>query len=249
MISCKLYGRLANQLFQMSAAICHAWKMGTDFSIPRQSISPRIWPTYITNLPYSKSTQQHYYKEESHEYKPLPEHDDLLIDGYFQSEKYWNGEKERLAELLQFRLPPNPRSDLFVAVHVRRGDYLKYPDQFPVLPVSYYYDAIGKMKSLGRNRFIFFSDDIPWCESSFSSFGKNEKLDFTFKPAGPPLADMYIMYCAEAFIIANSTYSLFPALLRNDNPLVIAPAEYRWFGPANKNISVKDKMNEQWIRI
>src|SRR5687768_16598227 len=138
MIQPKLYAQLGNQCFMISAAIAHALKMGTPYSIPKKTINPRIWKTYFHRLPEIKSATKHYYKEPRHCYDPLPEVDDLTIDGYFQSEKYWHGYKKQIAEALQFEYKPAD----YVAVHIRRGDYLFYPEQFPTMPLEYYQAGI-----------------------------------------------------------------------------------------------------------
>lgn len=208
---------MGNQLFMISASIAHALKMGTAYSIPKKTISPNIWRTYFSHLPETKSATLHYYKEKRHCYDPLPDVDSLTIEGYFQSEKYFAGYKEQIAEALGFAYKPAP----YVAVHIRRGDYLKYPDRFPVMPVEYYLKAIAEFVSLGYGDFKIYSDDIPWCIKEFGAIG-------TYSENKDPLTDMKDMYNASAFIIGNSTFSLFPALLRADNPTVIAPNEKHW---------------------
>jgi hypothetical protein len=57
------------------------------------------------------------------------------------------------------------------------------------------------------------------------------------------------IYNAKAAIIANSTFSLYPALLRADNPVVIAPAEHRWFGIQAQNLNSPDRMPERFIKL
>lgn len=243
MITCKYFGQLGNQLFQTSAAICHALKMNTNYAFPAKTTAPRIWRTYLNHLPVLLPNQatRDYYKETGPEYSPLPESNDLTIEGYWQSEKYWHEHKENLAEILGFNLV---RKD-FVAVHVRRGDYLKYPDQFPVLPMDYYLRAINVLNENGFNYFKFYSDDINWCKNNFGTLEGH----YFFSENKDPLTDMKDMYNATAFIISNSTYSLFPALLRADNPTVIAPAEDRWFGHAAKHLNSKDRMPERFIKM
>jgi hypothetical protein len=223
----------------ISAAIAHALKMGTTYSIPKKTLSPSIWRTYFSHLPETKSATLHSYKEKRHCYDPLPEVDSLTIEGYFQSEKYWHGYKEQIAEALGFVYKPEP----YVAVHVRRGDYLKYPDQFPVLDREYYFNAIKSFANAGYYMFKVFSDDIEWCKKAFDdpTLLYSEKKD--------PLTDMKGMYNASGNIIANSTFSLFPALLRPDNPIVIAPAEDRWFGIAAKHLETNDLMPERFIKM
>lgn len=224
MIQPKLWAQLGNQCFMISAAIAHALKMGTTYSIPKKTTSPQIWRTYFSHLPETKSATIHYYKEKRHCYDPLPEVDSLTIEGYFQSEKYWHGYKEQIAEALGFVCKPEP----YVAVHLRRGDYLKYPDQFPVMPATYYHNGIMEMINKGYKRFKFYSDDIKWCKENFPTHLEEIGVSYEFSGNKDPLTDMKDMYNASGFIVSNSTFSLFPALLRSDSPIVIAPAENHW---------------------
>lgn len=244
MIQPKLVGQLGNQCFMIACSISHALKMGTTYSIPKKTINPRIWRTYFNHLPETKSATKHYYKEKRHCYDPLPEVDDLTIEGYFQSEKYWHGYKEQIAEALEFVHKPEP----YVAVHVRRGDYLQYPDQFPVLPIEYYKVAIDYFVERGVNSFKLYSDDLGWCSGNFNG-RQSIRHKISFCNIKDPLTAMRDMYNASAFIIGNSTFSLFPALLRSDNPMVIAPADDRWYGPAAKHLETCDLMPERFIKM
>lgn len=255
MIQPKLFGQLGNQCFMISAAIAHALKMNTTYSIPKKTISPNIWRTYFTHLPETKSATLHYYKEKRHCYDPLPEVDSLTIEGYFQSEKYWHGYKEHIAEALGFVHKPKP----YVAVHIRRGDYLKYPDQFPVVPLEFYkwaMEFMGSVTDPGYHRFKIYSDDIKWCKEVFDPKNKllnwmafNAPLHIEFSENRDPLADIRDMYNAEAFIIGNSTFSLFASLLRADNPTVIAPDEVHWPWCGKNGSEAFDLIPERFIKI
>jgi hypothetical protein len=243
MVSCRLFARLANQCYMIACAIAHAKKMGTNYAVPRTTTSPRIWRTYFDHLPIARSATKHFYKEPRHCYDPLPLVDDLTIEGYFQSEKYFIDAKKEVSEALGFEVKPHGN----IAVHIRRGDYLLYPTQFPVLPMEYYIEAIGLMASRGYNHFKIYSDDIPWCKQNFNRPEFNG-LIITYSTVKDPLQDMKDMYSAQGFIVANSTYSLFAATLRSDGPIVIAPKESRWYGPAVK-METCDLMPERFIKI
>lgn len=258
MIQPKLFAQLGNQCFMISASIAHALKMGTTYSIPKKTISPKVWRTYFTHLPEVKSAAKHYYKEPRHCYDPLPEVDSLTIEGYFQSEKYWHGHKKEIAEALGFIHQPAD----YVAVHIRRGDYLKYPNQFPVLPMSYYKPALYWLNNFDENgdektlhKFKIYSDDISWCKKEFSLELLNiphsiyNVPTFEYCEISDPLTAMRDMYNAAAFVISNSTFSLFPALLRPDNPIVIAPTDDRWFGSAAKHLETCDLMPERFLKM
>lgn len=248
MIQPKLFAGLGNQLFMISCAISHALKMGTTYSIPKKTISPQIWRTYFSHLPETKSATLHYYKEKRHCYDPLPEVDSLTIEGYFQSEKYWHGYKEQIAEALGFVYKPEPLMPKYVALHIRRGDYLKYPDQFPIMPIDYYNKAIGELINKGFDRFRIYTDDHEWLKNNLQNFEwRDAYVQFNFDR--DPLTAMRDMYNADAYILANSTFSLYPALLRPDNPIVIAPAEDRWLGPAAKHLETFDLMPDRFIKM
>lgn len=242
MVTCKLFAQLGNQCFMISAAIAHAIRMNASFAFPQKTTAPRIWRTYFHELPVLRPgiATEHYYKEPRPSFNPIPEKQDITLEGYWQSEKYWYDTKEQIAGILGFKYQPSD----YVAVHVRRGDYLKYPDQFPVLPLDYYYSAFDLMAGKGYKRFKVYSDDIKWCREHFTQFC----YDTVYSEKKDPLSDMKDMYNASAFIIANSTFSLYPALLRKDNPLIIAPEDDRWFGPAAKHLNSPDRMPERFIK-
>lgn len=243
MIQCKLWAQLGNQCFMLAAAIAHANKMGTTWGAPTRTLDPRIWPIYFPRLPMAKKTTRHYYKEPRHAYDPLPLVDDLTIEGYFQSEEYFRGVKQEVANALGFTFAPLET----VAVHIRRGDYLLYPDQFPVLPFEYYIEAIQQMQALNFSRFKIYSDDRVWCKRSFEEMAKF--IDISFSVNKDPITDMKEIYNSKAVITANSTFSLFPALLRPTDLIVVAPTEHRWYGPANAHMETCDLLPERFIKI
>lgn len=241
MIQSRLWAQLGNQCFMISAAIAHAKKMNTNYAFPRATLDPRVWQTYFKHLPVSNRATRDFYKQPNHAFNPLPESDDLTLEGYFISEKYFNNAKSELSDLFGFNMKPTDR----IAIHVRRGDYLRFSDQFPPLPLEYYQKALKYFMDMGFNEFKVYSDDIPWCRQNFRS----EKINFSFSLIKDPIHDMQDMHNNRGFIIANSTFSLFPAILRQDEPIVIAPTEDRWYGPKNKNLETFDLMPDRFIKI
>jgi hypothetical protein len=57
------------------------------------------------------------------------------------------------------------------------------------------------------------------------------------------------MFNASGFIIGNSSFSLFPALLRSDNPMVIAPAENHWPWCGPNGSEAFDLMPDRFTKI
>lgn len=241
MVTCKLWAQLANQLFMISATVAHALKMKAGYFIPGQTINPRLWRTYIHHLPLLQPgiSTKHYFLQPGHGYTPIPDESDITLEGYFQSESYFNGYKKELAEILGFA---HTRED-YISIHVRRGDFLKYPDRFPVLPVEYYHSAIEHFLNKGYDNFRVFSDDIPWCKKTFSEY------NFSYSVNTDPLTDIKELFNSRAYIISNSTFALYPALLRQDNPEVVAPAEWRWFGPQGQEMNSNDRLPNRFIKM
>jgi hypothetical protein len=243
MISSRTCGRLGNFLFQFSAVYGHAKKHGFDWCMPSKSMQERLWPTpKFKNIKYCGPQPGKLFQEKSPAYQEIPAEDNLILEGYWQSEKYFEHCKDEIADILEFE---RKETD-YVAVHVRRGDYLQFPTQFPVLPIEYYAQAIFFLRDKGYGYFKVYSDDIRWCMRAFDNHLSG--VQFTYSSGKSAIDDMRDMYNASAFIIANSSFSLFPALLRSDNPVVIAPAEHRWFGPAAKHNNSPDRMPERFIK-
>jgi hypothetical protein len=174
---------------------------------------------------------------------------DCMLFGYFQSPRYFDSMAPSLrAELnLLFantvRVPQDLRARLMesgsVAVHVRRGDYLKHP-AFHVCDSAYYQKSVEQMRAhLRAARFFVFSDEPEWCRSEFTG-GDMEVID-SGNSASNPLHDLHLMSLASHHIIANSSYSWWAAWL-GDKPgqEVIMPD--RWYAH-----SVKAPIEEkQW---
>jgi hypothetical protein len=99
-----------------------------------------------------------------------------------------------------------------IAVHVRRGDYLRLSN-FPVLPIEYYLRALERV----RGDVYVFSDDMEWCRENFKGvkfIHLNEYFDFE------------LMKICKHQIISRSSFSWWAAHL-NSNPdkIVVAPKE------------------------
>jgi hypothetical protein len=245
MVSCRTCGRLGNFLFQFSAVYGHARKHGFDWCMPAKSMQERLWPTpKFKNIKYCGPRPGKLVQEKTPAYQKLPSEDNLLLEGYWQSERYFEHCKDEIAEILEFE---RQETD-YVAVHVRRGDYLQFPEQFPVLPIDYYFDAISYMRGLGFRKFQIFSDDMRWCINNFVSHSFIYS-EMEFNTSNSAIYDMRQIYNGAGIIAANSTFSLYPALLRSDNPIVIAPAEDRWFGPAAKHNDSPDRVPGRFIKI
>jgi hypothetical protein len=170
---------------------------------------------------------------------------DCVISGYFQTPRYFESMADELREELRSliergahasRVPPSAscgrdlKTKLFhpnsIAVHVRRGDYLRIP-VFHVCDETYYRQSMDEIRArVPDARFFIFSDDPEWCRDAFR--GKDTEVIDSGAVASNPLHDLHLMSLAGHHIIANSSYSWWAAWL-GDKPdqQVIMPD--RWY--------------------
>lgn len=237
MIQVRLFGRAGNQCFQVATCIATALRNKTEFLIPRQSVNPKVWKTYFNHFPRRLPMGGRVWNEPSHAYTPIPNEKKLILDGYWQSEKYFIDYREHVIELMGFKWTPMKG---VISVHVRRGDYLTLQDKHPIVTIDYINNAIRYFWDKGFRNFMFFSDDIAWCKEHFPSYSYSEGLS--------ELKDIELMSCCEGHIISNSSFSWWGSWLnRNPDKIVIAPSV--WFGFQNFHLDTKDLYCEGWLKM
>jgi hypothetical protein len=165
----------------------------------------------------------------------------LLLDGFWQSEKYFKHHREGIINLLDFGENPKFTNFDFLgscSIHIRRTDYLNAPKYHLNLSADYYNKALEEINPSG-NIFVF-SDDIQWCKNSL------KYPNMIFMEGNSNLEDLKIMSCCENNIIANSSFSWWAAWLnQNKQKKIIAPS--KWFGPEGPGY--RDIIPEEWIQM
>lgn len=150
-----------------------------------------------------------------------------LIDGYWQSEKYFLPIADTIRKDFTFpeasdrnkSLAKEMLGNMSVSIHVRRGDYLGC---FPVMDEAYFNPAMAYFtEKYGDVHFYVFSNDMDWCREHL----KAEKITFVDWNTGKNSPfDIWLMTQCKHNIIANSTFSWWGAWLnQNEGQEVIAP--------------------------
>ena len=163
------------------------------------------------------------------DYKDL---DDIYLEGYWNNEIYFKEVEDKIRKIYQFKIELNKKdkellkfieNNESVAVHVRRGDYERYPETFPMCKPGYYhkaYDLLTASKS--GLKFLVFSDDILWCKKELN-FMSDATFVENLDPGQASKDMMFMSYCKHN-VIANSTFSWWAAWLnRNLNKKVYFP--------------------------
>lgn len=246
MIYCILKGGLGNMLFQIAATMNFASKLGVDFSFPNMNVHLKYLEKETTYNPNLKCVR-HYerlFKNLKTTNIPngirkinFPFHyvnwdipKDCVIEGFFQSEKYFINSRKKILKMFDLK----PKTNM-VSIHVRRGDYLKNPNYHTLLGEKYYDEAMSHFEN---EKFLIFSDDIDWCRSIFTG------NKFDFYEGSNDLEEMLTMASCKHNIISNSSFSWWGAWLnKNESKRVLAPIN--WFGPL-ANLKTQDIYCESW---
>lgn len=182
---------------------------------------------------------------------------DLLLDGYWQSEKYFLDIADLLRQEFSLRRPLHPANAALaelirnvdaVSIHVRRGDYVTDVAAnrvHGICTVDYYQRAVHAIAARRPVPHLFvFSDDLQWTKDHLRFQFPTVYVDGN---AGDKQAeDLVLMSLCRDNIIANSSFSWWGAWL-NGNPgkTVIAPA--RWF--AAESMDDRDLLPSTWLRV
>jgi len=255
MVTCRLYGRMANQMLQIAATVGYARRYNLPYHIPATTINPNTWPprfTHLTNNNYDAKLPTIVLRETTHAYQEMKfdltwSNLNIVIDGYRQSLKYFEHCLAEVRRAFPFTYSFNKNT---VGLHVRIGDYKLYPDHHPVIADIYISRALSLMQRKGLTDIHVFSDSIEECTTRI-----NQQIypGFTFTYSDPRSTDRYdfqsLLSC-EHFIISNSTFSLMAAILsESPGKIVISPSKDKWFGPSNRHLDTSDLIPTDFIQI
>lgn len=264
----KIYGGLANQMFQYAFGVAVGARQFDlswfDHIKNMENVTKRSYELDVFNVNakiYNPKTSKLLKKlgietkiiqeKQYYNYDPslLQQRGRVIFDGYFQNEKYLNPVKNQLIHDFSLRgnldkknieMLNKIKNCESVFIHVRQGDYTKYPDTHPILDVDYYNNAMKKIEKLVKKPHYFvFSDNINWCKKNIKTNHDITFIDFN----NPGHIDMELMKNCKHCIIANSSFSWMSAYLnQNENKMVVAPK--KWIiinGKPIENIGLSDK--------
>jgi hypothetical protein len=262
MIYCNLKGGLCNMLFQIAATKSLSIDNNTYCSFPNlishlnylnsdDLFNPKLkhsleYLNLFDKLDHSTIQQNVRVLNFPFEYIEIGKiEEDVLIDGFFQSEKYFKHNRQSILDMFIFNFELDVKYNFFkknkiTSIHVRRGDYINYPNHHPTQSLEYYSESVEILER-ETELFVVFSDDIDWCK-------ENLKLDnVIYIENEKDYIELYLMSICSNNIISNSSFSWWGAWLnKNENKKVIGPL--KWFGDAIKH-STEDILPQEWIKI
>jgi hypothetical protein len=269
MIIINLIGGLGNQMFQYAAAKALALQRKETLKLNTTAFETYTLHQYglhhfaiadskvnFLDKIKSKLFKTKQYTETNFEYNPNVQQlkaQNIILNGYFQSEKYFGIYRKELLELFEIKTELKQQTkDLLkqisnqnaVALHIRRGDYLQNTIH-NTDKTDYYKKAIHYISEKVKNPiFYIFSDDMGWVKDHFKINFETHYVDFN--DANTNFEDLKLMSSCQHNIIANSSFSWWSAWLNvNPDKIVIAPK--KWFATGHYNS--KDVLPQEWVKL
>ena len=269
-------GRLGNQMFQYAALRGIADKRGYEWKIPpedyQHTANYGLFETFeMSNVKEEnigfvngQSVQENDHCFISEFFTECP--DDISLDGFFQTEKYFNHISDQIRQDYTFKKgylePCKQYIDSLdkppIFLHVRQADNIGREQFHPILPISYFEECLQEFPE--DTPCFVFTDDLTWCKSQdyfrqdrflfnenvqrygYVSMDGLGKMQNTLLPQ----VDLCLMSLCSGAIIANSSFSWWGAWLQNDRGKVIAPDPKKWFGTSMTHLDTSDIIPERW---
>ena len=269
-------GRLGNQMFQYAALRGIATKRNFEWKIPPEDYDHTanygLFETFEmsdvkeNNIGFINgqivSENDHCFIEEFFTECP----DNITLDGFFQTEKYFNHIADQIRKEFTFKeqylkpckdyIDSLDKSPIFL--HVRRTDSIGREEYHPILPISYFEESLQEFSE--DTPCFVFTDDLDWCKSqdyfNQDKFLFNESIDrydyVSMDGLGKmqntllPQVDLCLMSLCSGAIIANSSFSWWGAWLQGDRGKIIAPDPEKWYGSAMTHLDTSMMVPARW---
>lgn len=226
-----LEGDSVHNGFELSRLFAPALPLASIEDVRRLSDSPTSIIGRVKRKYFSKRThfidRKFGYQPEVFEFPG-----DTYFEGYWQSEKFFKPIEGEIRNRLAFARALDDRNEELLAslprpvasVHVRRGDYLKYPN-LDICTPEYYERAAGEMaREPGMKSLLVFSDDAEYCRERIRLGGAPVTI-VDWNTGSESWQDMAMMARCDRHIIANSSFSWWGAWLgAAKDKAVVAPS-------------------------
>jgi hypothetical protein len=276
MITCNLRGGLGNQLFEILTTLSYAIDYNHLFYFKNtytlnNGVTPRhtYWNSlliflkkYLTDSNYIPNMKV--IREKTFSYEELPfvtKLENVILDGYFQSPKYFEKNFKQIYDFLQFEVLKKKATSKysynykeFISMHFRQGDYKNLQEKHPILTYKYYENSLKEILKKTNYKFqkvLFFCEKedneeigkiIDMLKKTITSCAFIKVIDEV-----EDWQQLLLMSACSHNIIANSSFSWWGAYL-NTNPTKIVCYPEVWFGPKATH-DTKDLFPESWTKI
>jgi hypothetical protein len=239
-------GNLGNQLFQIASTVSLAEKYGHNYFFPKWDYSGYFKNNFSV---FEKDESFEIIKEKSFSFYQWDlGKNNYDLDGWLQSEKYFNNESVRkifefgdFSEqlLLDYHFLFTKKT---ILVSIRRGDFVRHPYYFQLSHLYYFKAITFNFPDWQECNIIFTSDNISYCKKHFS-FVKNS----FFLENLTAVEQLVLGSKCDHFVISNSTFSWWIAWLgEKQNSIIVRPIK-NFRGKYAEDNNDSDYFPERWI--
>ena len=174
------------------------------------------------------------------------------VVGYFQSYRYLDNNTLSILKNLRLSFPHTAIEEYKVlaslehpiVLHVRLGDYVNEPG-IGLISSNYYHESIRLIREHFPTSWIWvFSNDLDGAKKLLGNI-EDLRMRFVLDDWNSSAVTLEVMRFGHAFIIANSTFSYWAAMLNhNQTNLVVAPTPWFLGQPSPEQI-----IPPEWIRV
>lgn len=268
---------LGNQLFMIFTLLSYCIDHGMKYIIYSKKEKRSYWDNFLSAFIENVTRTEpdnavQIYQEPHFHFKEIPVFvKNTNIKGYFQSYKYFDHNINHILKCMNFQQKldmtirefPVLLNKKSIALHFRIGDYVGLQPMHPIQKPLYYVSAIKYLiQELKKNKEDISDYNILYfCQASDNNivdqylsifrdvFKQHVELNFVKVPDNiDDWKQILIMTSCKHYIIANSTFSWFPAYIAgkidNDQHIVCYPTH--WFGPYYASHKTEDLFLEGW---
>ncbi len=238
-VTCRLFGQMGNQLFQITAALAYAWDHNAIPVFPElhkkeDRISynrTRIFFRLDSSMP-SRPFINVFNEKNAYSPERIPFKKDLVLSGYFQSWKHFHHHRDRILSIfapskqvldkLHRKYQELIEKPNTVAVHFRTHNKELHDKKLhPFVGFDYLRNAMNLFPQ--DSVFVVFSERMGWCKKNCPIFNKK----MVYIEGNDGVEDFFLMSMMKNIIIANSSYSWWAAYIdQNPNKIIVAPKSY-----------------------
>ena len=275
-IGIAIFGGLGNQLFKIFTTISYYIDNSQNYilyTVQDNGYRKYYWDTLFSNISHKvvdKIDITDKYVAPHFHYTKIPVFtNDTLLEGYFQSHKYFEHNINKIRRIIGIdehinnvlTKYPEYTINKTISVHYRMGDYFNLQMLHPVQKPAYYIEAFKTLVNKGVD--IYDYEIIYYCEKNDNDIVNKYNIeinnalkvlygkDLKYKKVTDDIPDwqqLLIMTSSKHYIIGNSTFSWFGAYLSSSiEPVICYPNV--WLGPNYAGTITDDLFPDSWVKI
>lgn len=242
----KDYARTGNHLFQIAATYAHALRHGLECKIPwKMREETRNLQEWLGDscacCPEGGYDFPVVYEEPCFSYRPIP---GMIrqgaIEGYFQSEKYFEEYGNEIRALFGNLIAPKQEGT--AGVHLRMGDYLNLTFLYHTPDVPFLNEALARLSGNIR-KLVVFSDSPEHARKLMENVSEARRFEVTVDEH-KTLGALRELTAMQELVLSCSSFSWWGAYLGDQDKVFI---QKEWF--VSKIKDYQDVYRDKWIKI